>query len=479
MLRQPRHPGAISFLWTALSLNVVVAIALLPGMAAAQSNPVVVENQQAGTSDWHLDYNHTAGDLNGEIKGYGSAPSVNKGEDITFFVSVNPAQTYTIDVFRLGWYQGLGARLMQHIGPLNGIHQTTPAPNATTGLMECQWMPSYTLTTQTSWTSGIYLARLTNANGYQNYIIFCVRDDNRVAPLVFNQVVISYQAFNGYPDGSGKSLYPFNSFGATTIGGTLAAVKVSLDRPYAGDGANSLWGNCLLNWELAFIRFLERSGYDVTYQTDIDTHLNGARLLNYRGLLIGGHNEYTTKAMYDAYEAARDAGVNLGFFCANIMHWQVRLEPSSTGVPNRVVVCYRDPAIDPITDTALKSSEWRFAPLNRPEQTLVGVQYTSMVQADAQWQYAPYVVTNSGHWVFAGTGFHNGDSVPGIVGYEGDRLHSNYTQPVAIPGTYATLSHSPFTGGEGHGSGPVYDESNGGSASKGIRSQQDRHRREL
>jgi hypothetical protein len=58
-----------------------------------------------------------------------------------------------------------------------------------------------------------------------------------------------------------------------------------------------------------------------------------------------------------------------------------------------------------------------------------------------------YVVTNSSSWVYAGTGFHDGDSVPGIVGYEMDRLVSNYPMP---PNTsYTLLSHSPYVSSGG------------------------------
>jgi len=57
----------------------------------------------------------------------------------------------------------------------------------------------------------------------------------------------------------------------------------------------------------------------------VDTHANGGRLLNYRppdlarsgglnykGFLSVGHDEYWSKEMRYAAEAARDAGVNLG-----------------------------------------------------------------------------------------------------------------------------------------------------------------------
>src|SRR5439155_18829339 len=148
-----------------------------PALAsAADSNPIVIENQQPGTSAWQI--SRVGSDAVGQIKGYASATSVNKGQNITFYVSVNPEQPYTIDVYRMGWYQGLGGRLMEHIGPIPGVLQPTCPIDATTGMIECNWSPASTLATLTSWTSGIYLALLTNTQGFQNYIVFAVRDDN-------------------------------------------------------------------------------------------------------------------------------------------------------------------------------------------------------------------------------------------------------------------------------------------------------------
>src|SRR5438477_1934490 len=168
MMWQPGRAGVVWLTRSGLCLSAAVGIGLSPATAAAQSNPIVIENQQPGTSQWRIGTRGT--DAVGQIKGYASATSVNKGESITFHVSTNPAQTYTIDVYRVGWYQGLGGRLMQHIGPLNGTQQPTCPTDPTTGMIECNWAPAHTLATQTSWTSGIYLALLTNAEMYQNYI---------------------------------------------------------------------------------------------------------------------------------------------------------------------------------------------------------------------------------------------------------------------------------------------------------------------
>ena len=143
--------------------------------------------------------------------------------------------------------------------------------------------------------------------------------------------------------------------------------------------------------------------------------------------------------MYDTVTAARDAGVNVGFFGANAIYWQVRFEPSTGGVPNRVMVCYKEGVLDPIADPTLKTVRWRDA-LDRPEQVLMGVMFTNGPRNG----WAPYVVTNSDNWVYAGTGFSDGDSVPGIVGTETDRLVSGYPGPIAVSGTFILLSHSPY-----------------------------------
>src|SRR5947208_968176 len=404
-------------------------------------SPTVLENQQPGSGNWQM-WLHgiaPADDVGKQIKGYASATSVNLGESITFYVTVNPAQQYTMDVYRMGWYQGLGGRLMQSIGPLQGVAQPACPVDSVTGLTECDWTASYTLTVPTTWTSGVFVVMLTNAQGKQNYITFVVRDDARVADIMFQQAVATYQAYNNYPDdnATGKSLYDFNSYGANTVTGTPRAAKVSWNRPYTQRGAGQFF-----SWEVYFIRWLERSGYDVKYSTDVDTHENSARLLNSKAFLSFGQNEYWSKLMYDGVEQARDAGIHLGFFGADPVFWQVRFEPSPlSGAADRVVVGYKDRTIDPVqgpTTTIL----WRDPFLNRPEQQLIGVQFSGQIPVNAP--NAPYVVKNSSSWVYEGTGLHDGDRIPLMVGYEMDSSMSSAPLPTSVAGTYQVLSESPY-----------------------------------
>ena len=406
----------------------------VPINVAAAANPVVAENQQAGSSAWKLG-SLVADDVTQQVKGYASATSVNQNATITFYVSVNPVQTYNLDVYRIGWYGGLGGRSRLHQPGLSGTRQAICPTDATTGMIACSWTPSYTLTIPADWTSGIYLVMLTNSLGFESYIPFVVKD-GRPAAFLYQQSVNTDQAYNNYPDdhATGKSLYAFNSSGLNTIGGDARAVKVSFDRPYADNGAKMF-----LTWEIQLVRWLEQSGYDVTYSTDIDTHANGSVLLNSKGFLVGGHSEYWSLEMYNAATAARDAGVNLAFFGADVLGWQVRFEASAAGVPNRVEVCYKNAAIDPVQGPTT-TVQWRSGYLNRPSQTLTGLMVNGEVAFTAN---ADYVVTNSTHWVYAGTGFKDGDSVHGIVGYEMDRYDTNYPAPNSANRTL--LSSSPYT----------------------------------
>jgi hypothetical protein len=129
-----------------------------------------------------------------------------------------------------------------------------------------------------------------------------------------------------------------------------------------------------------------------------------------------GHDEYWTWEMRRHVEAARDAGVHLGFFSANSAYWQVRLEPSAaSGTTDRIMVCHKKAARDP--DVHRATDKWRRAAVDRPEEQLIGVMYAGdPVDADI-------VVAAGSHWVFADTGLASGDALPGLLGYEVDAVH--------------------------------------------------------
>jgi hypothetical protein len=440
-------------------LLVLTSIILLqpPAQTANSHNPITIENQKPGTPDWQLTNPATGG----EIEGYASLTSVNRGEEIKLFVNTKEP-SYTIDIFRMGWYGGAGGRRM--VAPINlaGVRQPPAIVDQATGLIECNWQDPYILKIQSNskdpaqWTSGFYLAKLTaSKSGRQSYIIFVVRDDNRPTDILFQSSVTTYQAYNNW---GGMSLYRWNSRGKQ-------AFKVSFNRPYAaspnraaayGMGAGEFLTNFQPKrrtssgaWEYNMVRWLEREGYDVAYSTDIDTHNNtivgnGKPMLEmHKAFLTVGHDEYWSWQMRQNVQAARDRGVNLGFFAANVCYWQIRFEPSLiTHQINRTIVGYKESAIlDPfardrnLANDYLITTMWRNQPVNRPEDALIGMMYeTFQVNSDI-------VVDATGpHWLLAGTQLdptHHLRLV-GLLGYEVDRIF-NHAPPNTI-----RLAHSSF-----------------------------------
>jgi len=339
----------------------------------------------------------------------------------------------------MGYYGGTGGRLVQTIGPLSGVQQTACPTNAITGLLECNWSTSYSLSVPTNWTTGIYLAQLINSNKYFSYIIFVVRNDGRIADLLYQQPVMTYQAYNNYPNDlkSGKSVYASTSFGPNTIAGSPCAVRVSFDRPYADVGLGN-FGLGDYGWEPYFIHWTQKNGYDVSYSTRLDTHENGTRLIKYKGWLTVGHDEYWSLEMRNYVASARDHGTDRGFFSANNVYWHVRLDASFLGLPDRVMTVYKDMTLDPVKVFGQKTILFRDQGL--PEQQLAGVQYLSW---NSPANNTPLVVTNSNAWVYAGSELSNGSSIPRLIGYEVDALMPTYSAPVST--SYTTLAQSPFT----------------------------------
>jgi hypothetical protein len=434
--RQQNRPWSI-----ARALLVVAAIATATSLAtssaagAAALNPIQQENSLPGTPGWDAFSSVGAQDA---VSGYASKTSVNHGDSIDLYVTTTAANV-KIDVFRVGWYQGIGARLVQSLGTFPGVHQPTPVPDPTTGMVSCtNWSKTTTLSVPSNWVTGVYLAKLTASSGNSSFIIFTVRNDGGTEPVLFQSSVSTYQAYNAY---GGASLYQNTTNGSSYK--YAEATKVSYDRPYDpldGNGAGQFFG-----YEYPFIRWAESQGYNVSYITDVDTASNYP-LTNHRVYLSVGHDEYWSHTMRDNVTQAIAHGMNAAFLSANSAYWQIRFEPNSLGVANRVQVDYKEvastnqlPGPDPQwgVNNSLVTSRWRDDPVNLPENSFIGVMYLDQTNTDRA-----YVVQNASSWIYAGTGFTNGSTVPGIVGYEYDAVNNNGFSPPGL----TVLSKSPVTG---------------------------------
>ena len=444
---QPR-PRFRPFFFTFPASTLILASACAPPQTtmedacATPANEIVAENCLEGhpPTEW---------DINGygdpSIQGFGTDIAIARGETIEFKIDTD-SEDYRIDVYRMGYYRGMGARRVDSFepsatlpqiqpeclrGPIpvlaeGGGLETWPAP-----LVDCgNWAVSASWQAPADATSGIYFARLVReeqvegwvkndqfeatplpptgedslweAPGFHavmrnalrepraSHIYFVVRDDDGESDMLFQTSDLNWQAYNRY---GGHSVYGhLNPERIRLHGGPPRAPKVSYNRPFETRHYRAV--NMVFNSEYPMVRWLERNGYDVSYSSGVDTDRRGEELLEHRVFLSVGHDEYWTGQQRRNVEAARAAGMHLAFFSSNEVFWKVRWEESidGSGTPYRTFVTYKETQdhrkLDPVEWTGLFRDHRSINPEGPwPENALTGTLFT--VNA---WRNDPLIV---------------------------------------------------------------------------------------
>jgi hypothetical protein len=339
------------------------------------ANPIVIENQLQGApqSQWDVS---GAGDLT--IQGYTTDISVNQGGTVSFKIDDQARVPYHLDIYRMGYYGGMGARLVTSIPATQTLDVAQPSPltDPTTGMIDAgNWSVTATWTVPTTATSGIYFAKvIRNDTGGASHIVFVVRSDSSHSDMLVKTDDATWEAYNPY---GGGSLYDGNP--------DVRTFAVSYNRPFQDRATQGGFGTT--NWvfyaEYPMVRFLERNGYDVSYFTDVDTSRSGSLILQHKIFMSVGHDEYWSGPERASVEAARNAGVNLAFFSGNISFWKTRWANSidASHTSYRSMVCYKetlpntptDPA-DPPTWTGTWRDPTHSPPADggRPENAFIG-----------------------------------------------------------------------------------------------------------
>jgi hypothetical protein len=433
----------------ALTVLLAAAVVALSGRGAvraacsAPANPIEAENCLPGTprAEWDL------GIVDNAIEGFPVDVSVNRGERIDFKVR-SPAP-FRAEIFRLGYYNGSGARRVATVAAAGASSQPACLTDGSTGLIDCgNWSVSASWTVPPDAASGVYWVRFIRSDtGTHNITAFVVRDDSSRSDVLFQTSDTRWHAYNEY---GGNSLYRGNPSGR--------AFKVSYNRPYLGRCIYEL-----LDVAQPMIQFLERNGYDVTYFAGVDTDRRGELLKNHKVYLSVGHDEYWSGAQRDHVEAARDAGVHLAFFSGNAVYWKTRWEPSldAARAPHRTLVCYKETTakLDPAPVWTGRWRDPRFSPPNdggRPENALMGTIFT----VDATRNDPLTVRAEHGRLRFwrrtRVADLPPGESVafPEILGYEWDEDLANGHRPAGLIRLSSSTFDVPSRLNENHMFGP-------------------------
>jgi hypothetical protein len=315
---------------------------------------------------------------------------------------------------------------MSKIGPIEGKTQATPELGEK-NLNECRWESSHRLTIPNDWVSGVYLGRLTTIPEsdqepyWQSYVIFVVVDD-RPCDVLFQCSDNTWQAYNTWPSKYSVYTHPKGNQGPWA--------DVSFDRPYGreaqfdsvvNDPLTQGSGEYLpLEFPLAF--WLEQHGYDVSYCCNSDM-LTPDRGLKAKAFISVGHDEYWDIRQFRSVETMRDQGVSLLFLSGNSVCWVSPFRDGFDGRRNRIFFRGGPYGADrPITEARAKE-HGPFPERGPDEGFLMGARNVEPVNGGGDW-----ICTMPEHWIFQGTGIKQGESIPGLVGWE---YHGD---PAEIPG---------------------------------------------
>ncbi len=347
------------------------------------------------------------------IEGYAAQLSVAPGDELAFCISSSTPK-FTVEIARVGQK----TEVVWSKKDLPG--QTHPVPEDAAS-MGCRWPETFRVPIGKDWKSGYYTARFSIADSggkwthrgrrtAESEAFFVVRP---AEPGKRTKILLQLctNTYNAYTNWGGFSVYAYNGLAKNQ------GSRVSFERPLSSQFAR---------WELPFVQWCERSGYELDYATNADLEFRPEILKNYRLVLSVGHDEYWSGPMRDHLEAFIAQGGNAAFFSGNSVCWQVRSEDAG-----RAFTCFKQHYFaDPVYQTRefkTLSTAWSHHLLQRPENQLTGVGFLwgGYRQSHGQFMNDPaeYTVHRPEHWVFEGTGLKRGDVFGGkdtIVGYECD-----------------------------------------------------------
>jgi hypothetical protein len=313
----------------ALALIALVGAPLLAAPARAQScsQPgqgwVKTENARKGDPTWQkgapfrLSADFSRRKAIDRVEGYFDTTSLRCGESAK--LTLVGSEKAKVSVYRMGYYDGDGARRFATINVKNGWRFTASE----------KYLP------------GQFLFKLQAPNRAATFVPLVVSNPEIASDLTFVSSVITWQTYNQW---GGYSLYKGPDGQRAT-----RASEVSFARPYDGDGSGQF-----RYMEYPVVKTAEKLGLSINYATDFDLDRDPELSSKTKALVFGGHSEYWTTQMRDAVEAAVDRGVNLIVLGGNTAY-------------NR---------IDIKGETISGVIPWR--KLDRPEITLLGSQYLAL-----------------------------------------------------------------------------------------------------
>ncbi len=377
--------------------------------ASYGSSYIQDENAKAGTPGWQI---APSSFDSSKLSAYSGKDSYRCGEIVYLRVHAASSFFINVEVYRMGYYGGAGARkIWSTAGSALGGKQSPAVivqggdPSRPLNMVDAGgWFLNLGIRVDGNYTPGTYLVKITDKVGKYTYVPFTVRDDTGSRhSLLLQQASTTWQAYNKY---GGRSFY-------TTPGSAM----LTFNRPYLeGQGSGQY-----LSLEYGLIYWLEKNNYDVAFWSDMDLHARAGEVPARAGtLVLPSHDEYYSPAMRTGVVGAIDDSVNVVSFGANQIYRQIR--PNTTGSQFEVYERWTNWPM---------STTWRYRGLSYHEQVILGAEYGCRSNG---------TVTTDTNWMWSGV--EPGTRLEGFANGETDWVHP--ASQVPIPFGTTILNTAPL-----------------------------------
>lgn len=346
------------------------------------------------------------------IAGYPASASIDAGDTLVLHISTTSCR------FRVLFY-----RWTDKLVPVHASGWLPGKCAAPRGAADDWDWPAYPFRLRANLPSGVYLAFLDDGRSTilslaadSAAIMFVLRGP-RDSKILYKLPLATYHAYNFT---GGGCFYKNPPRSLSPPGG-----KVSFRRPGGGIGG-AVWCSpdyydpgsprqTFAHWDAPFIAWLTRNGFTPEFCTGLDLGERPGMLERCRLLLSAGHDEYWSEPERNAVESYIENGGNVAIFGGNTCWWRIRPIDNVAAM-----VCHQGGPHGALDHW------WPDSGAGRPEDTLCGASY----RHGGGWWDGPretdgFIVQQSGHWVFDGTGLADGEAFgagtsPPLIGYECD-----------------------------------------------------------
>jgi tetratricopeptide (TPR) repeat protein len=261
----------------------------------------ILENKQSGSIDWTIPKGVEVED---EIQCFVEKPVLRKGARLRLrgVTSHGTDVLCFLRIFRLGWYEGSGARKMDPtamvtVPPGESWSKEQP-PNFEFVKNGPDWPLIHEFTIPDDWCDGLYIYKIETEEGKALLAPFWLTSPDESEGLCVCFSPLNIQARNWWGGASSTQVINGKAARKRDLYHQIGCKSASLQRPMYNPR-----GGDFLRWAYPLVRFLERHDVPVTYITDLDIEELKSVPSNVTHFTTVGPMRYWTSAFNEAVNA--------------------------------------------------------------------------------------------------------------------------------------------------------------------------------